>query len=90
MLTQVRLSQSRSGDDKATVVAALGRDATAAIGNGRNDAAMLRAARLGIAVIGPEGAASSAILGADVVCRWVTDALDLFRDDRLLVATLRP
>lgn len=51
---------------------------------------MLRAARLGIAVIGPEGAASGAIMAADLVCRSVTEALDLLLDERLLVATLRP
>jgi soluble P-type ATPase len=49
-------------------VAALGADSTAAIGNGRNDAAMLRVARIGIAIVGPEGSASAAIAAADVVC----------------------
>lgn len=42
-----------SGSDKAAVVEALGADATAAIGNGRNDVGMLRAARLGVAVSVP-------------------------------------
>jgi P-type E1-E2 ATPase len=79
-----------SGDEKATFVRKLDAEATAAIGNGRNDEAMLSAARLGIAVIGPEGAASDALRAADIVCRSVTDALDLLIDDRLLIATLRP
>jgi P-type E1-E2 ATPase len=79
-----------TGDDKAALVEALGPDATAAIGNGRNDAAMLRASRVGITIVGPEGAASAALLTADVICRSVTDALDLLLDERLLVATLRP
>ena len=86
----ISVATIESGQDKAAVVADLGPDATVAIGNGRNDAAMLRAARLGIAVIGPEGAARDAITAADVVCRSITDALDLLLDDRLLIATLRP
>lgn len=77
------------GADKAAVVARLGPDGCAAIGNGANDAAMLAAAALGIAVLGPEGAAPATLLAADVVCRSVTDALDLLLDPRLLAATLR-
>jgi P-type E1-E2 ATPase len=84
------VTRIETGDDKVAFVARLGAESTAAIGNGRNDVAMLRAARLGIAIIGPEGAASSALLAATVVCRSVIDALDLLLDDRLLVATLRP
>lgn len=79
-----------SGDEKAAYVSALGAAATVAIGNGRNDEAMLSAARLGIAIIGPEGAAAGALRAADIVCRSVTDALDLLIDERLLIATLRP
>jgi P-type E1-E2 ATPase len=79
-----------TGSDKAAFVVALGADATAAIGNGRNDAAMMRAARLAIAILGPEGAATEALLATDIVCRSTVDALDLLLDDRLLVATLRP
>jgi soluble P-type ATPase len=51
---------------------------------------MLRAATLGIAVIGPEGAAGPTLVAADVVCRSVLDALDLLLDERALAATLRP
>ena len=69
---------------------ALGADRVVAIGNGRNDEAMLRAARLGIAVIGTEGAATATLLAADVVCTSVTDALDLLLDERAITATLRP
>ena len=77
------------GPEKERLVASLGAERTAAIGNGRNDAAMLRAARLGIAVVGPEGAAGPAVLAADVVCRDICDALDMLLDDRVLRATLR-
>jgi soluble P-type ATPase len=77
------------GDDKARFVEGLGAERCVAIGNGANDAAMLAAAALGIAVVGPEGAAGSALLAADVVARSIADALDLVLDERALVATLR-
>lgn len=79
-----------SGSDKADFVRHLGQDRTVAIGNGRNDEAMLRLAVLGIAVIGPEGAATSAVLAADVACVAILDALDLLLDERTLASTLRP
>ena len=60
------------------------------MGNGANDAAMLDAAALGVAVIGPEGAAGAAVRVADVVCGSVLGALDLLHDERALRATLRP
>jgi P-type E1-E2 ATPase len=85
----IPITTIQTGDDKAALVSSLGADRTAAIGNGRNDVAMLGTARIGIAVVGPEGTATAALLAADVVCPSVTDALDLLLDDRLLVATLR-
>ncbi len=87
---RVRATTIADGTDKAARVAALGADRVVAIGNGRNDEAMLRAARLGIAVIGAEGAAGPTLLAADVVCASVTDALDLLLDERAATATLRP
>ncbi|HOI74947.1 MAG TPA: hypothetical protein PLO63_12460 [Syntrophales bacterium] len=59
------------------------------IGNGRNDALMLREAALGIAVIQEEGAAGETLLAADVVVRDILDALDLLRRPLRLTATLR-
>lgn len=86
----VSLSMIERGDDKAALLDGLDPTRTVAIGNGRNDAAMLRAAAIGIAVIGPEGAAGPAILAADVVCRSIVEALDLLLADRRLASTLRP
>jgi len=59
------------------------------VGNGANDAAALRAAALGIAVIGPEGASAEALVAADVVCTSILQALDLLVDEQALTATLR-
>ncbi len=50
---------------------------------------MLSLAAVGICVLGPEGAAASAVSAADVVCRSVTEALGMLLEPRRLVATLR-
>lgn len=85
----VVVERIQRGEDKAALLDRLGADRVAAIGNGRNDEPMLRAAALGIAVIGPEGAAVPAMLAADIVCRSILDALDLLLDEPTLISTLR-
>jgi soluble P-type ATPase len=77
------------GEAKVRLLDALGAGRCAAIGNGANDAGMLSAAALGIAVVGPEGAAADALGAADVVCGSILAALDLLLEPRALVATLR-
>jgi soluble P-type ATPase len=78
-----------TGDDKLAYLSRLGAERCAAVGNGANDVRILEAAALGIAVVGPEGAAGAAVRAADVVCGSILDALDLLADERALVATLR-
>jgi P-type E1-E2 ATPase len=86
----VRAHTVETGADKAQYVAGLGSDRCVAIGNGANDASMLELAALGIAVLGPEGAAASALAASDIVCASIVDALALLLDERALQATLRP
>lgn len=74
---------------KARYVEELGPEATAAIGNGRNDAAMLEKAKLGILVVQEEGAACQSLLAADVVCPDILSALQLLLHPLRLTATLR-
>jgi P-type E1-E2 ATPase len=74
---------------KAELIRRLGSDATVAIGNGANDALMLKEAAIGIAVVGPEGASMAALQTADVVTTSILDALDLLLNPRRLIATLR-
>lgn len=74
---------------KRALVQRLGREGVVAIGNGRNDREMLAAAALGVAVLGPEGAAAPALLAADVVVKGPLDALGLLATPLRLVATLR-
>ncbi|HEX8959686.1 MAG TPA: HAD hydrolase family protein [Solirubrobacterales bacterium] len=89
-LQATRLTTERSQvEQKAEHIRRLGADQVVAIGNGANDARMLREAALGIAVVGAEGAAVAALREADVVVTDVLAALDLLRNPRRLVATLR-
>lgn len=83
------LQQDRGGPEKESWVASLGAQHTVAIGNGANDVMMLEYAELGIAVLGPEGASTRALLKADIAVRHIQDALDLLLHPQRLVATLR-
>jgi soluble P-type ATPase len=83
-------SRVATGEDKLEVLERLGRERCAVVGNGTNDALVLEAAALGIAVVGPEGASGAAVRSAEVLCRSVLEALDLLLDPRALGATLRP
>jgi len=74
---------------KAAYIDTLGAAASAAIGNGRNDSLMLKKAALGIAVVQTEGAATAALLAADVVTPGIIEALDLLLHPDRLRATLR-
>jgi P-type E1-E2 ATPase len=87
---QVRRLQPRDeAAQKAALVEELGVDHTVAIGNGANDAAMLRRAALGIAVLGGEGLAVVCPSTADVIAPDIGTALDLLLRPRRLIATLR-
>ena len=89
-LTGVRLTRGQpEAEQKATFVRALGAAGVVAVGNGANDALMLRDAGLAIAVLGGEGLAAAALREADVVAADITTALDLLLHPRRLVATLR-
>jgi len=62
---------------------------TAVIGNGYNDLFILKEARLGIGVMGTEGASVRALLNSDMVVKDISDALDLFVYPLRIKATLR-
>ncbi|HEX2913885.1 MAG TPA: ATPase P [Chloroflexia bacterium] len=85
----VLLEQGPGGPQKRDFVDRLGPEKVIALGNGRNDAEMLKAAALGIVIIGREGAASEAIMAADIACYSIEDALDCLLNPQRLVATLR-
>jgi P-type E1-E2 ATPase len=84
-----RIEQGHEASQKQALVEGLGAEAVAAIGNGANDAGMLAAAGLGIAVLGPEGLAVEVLGAADIVAGRIQDALDLLLFPKRLAATLR-
>jgi P-type E1-E2 ATPase len=85
----VKTGKLSSGIEKAELVRQLGPEQAVAIGNGANDAMMLREAALGIAVIGEEGCAASVLKEADIVTTNIVHALELLLHPERLVASLR-
>lgn len=78
-----------SADQKRAFVEKIGPRQTVCIGNGNIDAAMFKAARLSICTIQGEGAATRALLNADIIVAHITDAFRMLLDHENLVATLR-
>jgi soluble P-type ATPase len=74
---------------KENYVAALGADTVAALGNGNNDAGMLRTARLGICVCMDEGCAVASMNAAGILVPSPINAMDLLLNPKRLIATLR-
>ena len=74
---------------KADFVEKIGRKKVIAVGNGNNDAQMLKNAELGIAVIGPEGVSKAAIFGAELVSRDINEVFAIISNPQRLKATLR-
>jgi soluble P-type ATPase len=77
------------GAHKLAFVESLGCATVIAAGNGANDAEMLRAAAIGVCVVGDEGAAAAAVAAADVVVSGVGTLFGLLENPTRLVATLR-
>lgn len=85
----VIISKDEQQSQKLDYIAQLGAESVVAIGNGRNDALMLKHAALGIGLIQKEGACSETLMNADVVCTNIIDALELLTNPLRLKATLR-
>ena len=82
----------QSGDEagqKAAFVRQLGAEHVVAIGQGANDAAMLKEAAVGICVLSQEGTAVEALLAADLAAPDIFAALELLEKPLRIVATLR-
>jgi len=74
---------------KEQYVLSLGPHYVVAMGNGNNDASMLKAAGLSIAICLKEGCSTAAMNATDIFVTSPLDAIDLLLKPRRLVATLR-
>lgn len=74
---------------KEKYVIDLGPDRVVALGNGKNDALMLKAARLGISVCLKEGCSKDALDASEIFVKSPIDAIDLLLKPKRLIATLR-
>lgn len=83
------LEKNNEDFQKEKYVKNLGCENVVAIGNGNNDSRMLRIAKLGIAVIGYEGCAKSAIQSADVIITDINHGLEFLLNAVRCKATLR-
>jgi len=88
-LKAVRIHPGREDEQKREYVRSLGAEHAAAIGQGANDALMLKEAALGICVLSPEGLALETARSADLIVPDILTALQLLEKPLRIVATLR-
>jgi P-type E1-E2 ATPase len=85
----VRIPKGDEADSKAEYVEKLGAGSVVAIGQGNNDAGMLRTAAIGIAVLSVEGLSTKTLMAAEILVPDIHNALNLLENPVRLVATLR-
>jgi P-type E1-E2 ATPase len=85
----VRIQRGNESAQKTEVVNSLGAESVVAIGQGANDAGMLKTAALGICVLSTEGTAVDTLLAADLVAPDVQSALDMLEKPLRIIASLR-
>ncbi len=83
------LEKNQEETQKLDYIKKLNKIKTAAVGNGANDRMMLKQARLGIAVTGPEGAAQETCRAADIIVPDIAAAINLLLNPKRIKATLR-
>jgi len=88
-LQAVRIHPGDEARQKADFVRSLGAETVIALGQGANDAEMLKAAGLGICVLSQEGTAVEAMLAADILIPDIFCALELLEKPLRIVADLR-
>ena len=84
-----RISEENQSEAKLQFLMKCGKDTTACIGNGKNDRLMLKESVLGIAVMQGEGVFTETLMMSDIVCPDIISTLELFRDHKRIIATMR-
>jgi P-type E1-E2 ATPase len=85
----IRINPQEEAEQKAAYVRELGTEQVAAIGQGANDAQMLKEAAIGICVLSLEGTAIETLVSADLVMPGIFEALELFDKPLRMVSSLR-
>lgn len=88
-LSAVRIHPGEESQQKAAYVRQLGARRVVAIGQGANDAEMLKEAALGICILSKEGVAPEALQAADLLVPDIFAALELLEKPLRIVASLR-
>jgi P-type E1-E2 ATPase len=88
-LQAIRIQPGNESQQKANYVNRLGAENVIAIGQGANDADMLKSAAIGICLLSVEGTAVETLLSADLVVPDIYTALTLLERPLRLVASLR-
>jgi P-type E1-E2 ATPase len=88
-LQAVRIQPGDEARQKAEYVRRLGAERVVAMGQGANDALMLREAALGICILSREGVALETLQAADLLAPDVFAALELLDKPLRIVASLR-
>ncbi len=83
------LKSDNHTQEKADYVKSLNEKNCVAVGNGANDKLMLKIAEVGIALLGDEGCNLETLVASDIVCKSISEALELFIYKKRLIATLR-
>jgi P-type E1-E2 ATPase len=84
-----RICETEENVQKQKLLSEKGKMRTVCIGNGSNDAYMLRDSILGICILGREGASFEAMTASDLVVPHINDALDLLLKPNRIKASLR-
>jgi P-type E1-E2 ATPase len=88
-LSAVRIPAGDEVQAKAGYVRKLGSEHVVALGQGANDAGMLRAAAVGICILSQEGLAGEALDAASLILPDILSALSMLENPMRLVASLR-
>lgn len=88
-LRSIRINPGDEDRQKVNFVEQLGRENVIAIGQGANDALMLKSAEIGVCVLSREGTARVALDAADLVVPDINAGLDLLEKPLRLIASLR-
>ena len=88
-LKAIRIRPGNEGQQKSAFVRHLGAEHVVAIGQGANDAEMLKCAALGICVLSAEGTSVDTLMASDLVVTDILTALSLLEKPMRLVASLR-